>query len=76
LLLFLPLLCVMAGNWLAHFYGMMPSGWQKWALVAGSVVVLALGVQAAWNSVEFKDNILRQPLMDDATKHEVVFSER
>jgi Dolichyl-phosphate-mannose-protein mannosyltransferase len=75
LLLFLPILCVMAGIWMASFYTMLPSNWQKRTLIPLSILVLILTALTVWNSVEFKDEILRDPLMSNQAKHEIVLAE-
>lgn len=74
LLLFLPLLGVLAGIWLAQMWQRM--GGTRWLLIAVWAVVLVLALQATWNSVEFKRELLRQPIMDDATRHDVVARDR
>jgi hypothetical protein len=76
LLLFLPVLCVMAGVWIANFYGALPVNWQKRILLPLSSLALLLALWAAWNSVEFKREILRDPLMDHQAKHEIVLADK
>ena len=39
------------------------------------ILVIGLGILAAWNSVEFKDELLRNPLMGDDAKRAIVLSE-
>src|SRR5690606_29547286 len=41
------------------------------ALVAGAILLVVLALPAARKSVQFKDEILRDPLMDDAERHRV-----
>lgn len=71
LLLFLPVLCVITGVWLVNFHTILP----KRAVFPLFVLVLALALWTAWNSVEFKVEILRNPLMDNQTKHEIVLAD-
>ena len=74
-LMFAPLLCVLAGLWLADAWAYLPA-WRQRLLIPLALLVLLLTLEATWYSVEYKDNILRNPLMDDATKHETVRTER
>jgi hypothetical protein len=72
LLLFLPILCGLGGAWLIDLWERLPSGWQpaiRWALFG---VAMFLALQTVWFSVEYKDEILRNPLMTDAEKREMV----
>ncbi|MBC7814512.1 MAG: glycosyltransferase family 39 protein [Burkholderiales bacterium] len=75
LLLFLPALIVLGGAWLAYMWGSVPSRWRTVAAVLAAAVVLAMALLVVWNSVEFKDAILRNPLMDDAAKRTLIFGE-
>ncbi|MBZ0297655.1 MAG: glycosyltransferase family 39 protein [Anaerolineae bacterium] len=75
LLLFLPPLCALAGIWAVIGWQELPAGWRRWLLIPVLLVALLLTAQAVWESVEYKDNILRNPLMDDAAKHEVISRE-
>lgn len=75
LLLFLPILCVITGLWLAKFYTALPSNWQKHSRIPLSVLVLLLTALTVWNSVEYKREILRNPLMDNQAKHEIVLAD-
>lgn len=68
ILLILPVLCVISGLWLQRLGTLFP---ERLALVMG-VVVLVMGAYTVWNSIEFKGEILRDPLMGDAAKHEIV----
>jgi hypothetical protein len=76
LLLFLPPLCVLAGIWLAETWRRIPQPWQRRTLVPLVCIALLLMAQSAWRGVEFKRALLQDPLMDDASKHEVVFRQR
>lgn len=75
-LLFWPLLCVLAGKWTLALWQRVPQTTRRRLALPLALAALVLALLAVWESVEYKDNILRDPLMDDATKHEVVFSER
>ncbi len=74
-LLFAPLLCVLAGVWLTGAWAFVPAVWQRRLMIPLAALVLILALEATWYSVEYKDNILRNPLMDDTTKHEIVLRE-
>jgi 4-amino-4-deoxy-L-arabinose transferase-like glycosyltransferase len=76
LLLFLPLLAVLAGIWLARMWRRVPERWQRGVILTAAALILVLAAMAMWNSVEFKDEILRRPLMDDAAKHTIVLTAR
>jgi 4-amino-4-deoxy-L-arabinose transferase-like glycosyltransferase len=71
----LPLFAIMASAALVAFWERIPARWQRSAAFAGIGLLLVLAAQAVWNSVEFKDEILRAPLMSDAAKHAVVLRE-
>ena len=64
-----PLLAVMGGWGLASGWRVLPVRWQAAARAVATLLALALAALAIWSSVEFKDEILRNPLMDDAAKH-------
>ncbi|MCB9453519.1 MAG: glycosyltransferase family 39 protein [Anaerolineaceae bacterium] len=72
LLLFYPLLTVMGGGLVVAVGARLPEQWRRWALPAALLLVVILAGMVAWNSVEFKDDLLRQPLMSDAQKHAIV----
>ena len=74
-LLFLPVWCVIAGIQLTTWWWHVPECWQPIIRVLALLVVLALGVVAAWNTVEFKDDILRNPLMTPEERRIVIFAE-
>ena len=72
LLLFLPILCALGGAWLAGTWERVPSALQpviRWSMVG---LAIFLTFQTLWFSVEYKDEILRNPLMSDAEKREMV----
>jgi 4-amino-4-deoxy-L-arabinose transferase-like glycosyltransferase len=70
LLLFLPLLTVIGGVTLAQFLPRLPQ--RRWMRIVTAAVVGALTLYSMWISIEFKDNILRDPFMDDAAKQQIV----
>ncbi len=76
LLLFLPLLCVLAGTLAAVIWKRLPLAWKKWVTLPLAASALLLALYITWISVEFKPEILRDPLMKDAAKHEIVLGER
>ncbi|MEO8612580.1 MAG: glycosyltransferase family 39 protein [Chloroflexota bacterium] len=73
-LLFLPLLCVLGGGWLAQIWRALPQKWQPVIFRAVAVVALAGMLYILWISVEFKPEILHNPLMGDEAKHTIVLS--
>lgn len=75
ILLFLPLLCAIAGDQLATGWRHLAQRWQRIAPIPVVLVLLALALPAVWNSVEFKDNILRQPIMTPDERRTVIFSQ-
>ncbi|MCZ7546933.1 MAG: glycosyltransferase family 39 protein [Anaerolineae bacterium] len=83
LLMVLPLAAVMGGRavdaalnavassktpWALRIRRALGRTWARWAALA---LLLALALPAAFKAVEHKDDILRNPLMDDAAKHRV-----
>lgn len=72
LLLFLPLLAVLGGGWLSALWDKLPNQWQRRAAILASVVLLALVVYNAWIAVDYKREILQNPLMSDTEKHAIV----
>jgi 4-amino-4-deoxy-L-arabinose transferase-like glycosyltransferase len=71
ILLFLPLLSVLAGDW---FYHLSPKPQKRLPLYLLVVVVISLllSLYDTWIAVEYKREILRQPIITDATKHNIV----
>jgi hypothetical protein len=76
LLLFLPLLAIMGALALVRLGELLPERWKKPLAVAIAMLALVLAASVVWNSVDFKRELLRQPFMDDATKHTIVLSSR
>ncbi|MCB9456524.1 MAG: glycosyltransferase family 39 protein [Anaerolineaceae bacterium] len=72
ILLFYPLLAVMGGGLVAAIGERLPLTVRRRAGIAALLLAVILAGLVAWNSVEFKDNMLRQPLMSDAQKHAIV----
>ena len=75
LLMILPLLIVIAAYWSAQVWSLVPHRWQRRVFIPLVALVLGLGLLAAWNNVEFKSEMLRDPLMSDEAKHEIVLAE-
>ena len=72
LLLFLPLLCVLAGDLLARLWDWLGPAWQPRSLIVLVALALILAATLLWHAVEYKSVLLRQPLLSDADKHAVV----
>jgi 4-amino-4-deoxy-L-arabinose transferase-like glycosyltransferase len=72
LLLFLPLLCVLAGDWLARLWERVNPAWRPRALIVLALIVLVLATPIVWRAVEYKSALLRNPLMTDAEKRTLV----
>jgi 4-amino-4-deoxy-L-arabinose transferase-like glycosyltransferase len=76
LLLFLPPLCVFAAGQLEWLWGALPLRWQSWLRIPLTVLAVGMAVYIAWISVEFKPEMLQNPLMGDAAKHAIVLGSR
>jgi 4-amino-4-deoxy-L-arabinose transferase-like glycosyltransferase len=76
LLLFLPLLCVFAGGQFHWLWEILPSTWRRRLHIPLALVAVGMAAYIAWISVEFKPEMLRNPLMDDADKHAIVLGNR
>jgi len=74
-LLFLPLLCVLGGVWLARAWGGLPQPLQHRILLPLALIALLWMLYIAWISVEYKGAILQDPLMSDTAKHEIVLGD-
>jgi 4-amino-4-deoxy-L-arabinose transferase-like glycosyltransferase len=72
LLLFLPPLCALAGDWLARLWDEYGTRIPPRALVVLALGVLLLLAPILWQSVEYKGALLRDPLMSDADKRVLV----
>lgn len=76
LLLFLPLLYVLAGAFGAALWRKVPPIWQQRLSLPLAGVALLIALYMFWISVEFKPEILRDPLMGDSAKHTIVLGDR
>jgi 4-amino-4-deoxy-L-arabinose transferase-like glycosyltransferase len=76
ILLFLPLLCVLAGINLANLWESLPAGFRQRLRLPTMVVAVLLAVTMLWNSVEFKDDLLRNPFMSFEERRATALSER
>ncbi len=76
LLLFLPLVSVLAGIWTARFWQLVPIMWQKRLLLPLGILGLAMALFIVWSSIEYKDELLQNPLMSDEAKHAIVLENR
>ena len=76
ILLFLPLLCVLAGIQVAGFWAKVPNRQQQMLLPIIVSISIMLALLNIWNSVEFKDDLLRNPLMSVEERRETVLAER
>ncbi len=72
LLLFLPPLCALSGDLLARAWDWIGAAWQPRLRVVLILLLLILTAQALFHAVEFKYDLLRDPLMSDAAKHALV----
>lgn len=75
-LLFLPPLAALGGGWLAAVWNRSSQRRLKPFIPLLIALMLALAACNAWIGVEYKQAILRNPLMGDAEKHEIVLSGR
>jgi len=72
LLAILPMLCALAGVFVMRVWQWLPAQIQplaRWAATAGALI---LTLYVLWNTLEYKDNLLRQPLMSDAERRTTV----
>lgn len=72
LLLFIPLLCALAGRWSAQAWAKLSAAQRHPLIILGALVLVALTIYTMWISVEFKRAILQDPLMDHAAKLAIV----
>jgi 4-amino-4-deoxy-L-arabinose transferase-like glycosyltransferase len=72
ILLFLPPLAVLGGSLLSAFGSALPLCWQPRTFIVTGLLALLLAAPVIWTSVEYKNAILANPLMDDAQKRAVV----
>ncbi|MBZ0288564.1 MAG: glycosyltransferase family 39 protein [Anaerolineae bacterium] len=71
-LLFLPLLCVLGGRWLAGRWAKISPRWRPTVFRIAVLAALLWTLYIVWISVEYKPKILRDPLMGDEAKHALV----
>jgi 4-amino-4-deoxy-L-arabinose transferase-like glycosyltransferase len=76
LLLFLPLLCVFAAGQFQWLWEILPLKGRARLRILLALMAVGMSIYIAWISVEFKPEMLRNPLMDDAAKHAVVLGSR
>jgi 4-amino-4-deoxy-L-arabinose transferase-like glycosyltransferase len=72
LLLFLPVLAALGAIFLMHVWKALPLNWQRYTRVAAAIFASAFALYIVWNSVDYKDELLRQPFMSDAERRELV----
>nr|PZN58066.1 MAG: hypothetical protein DIU68_02820 [Chloroflexota bacterium] len=68
----LPAFSVMGAMALRWLWQSIPKHLKRPAYSLALLVAIALAILAAWNSVEFKDDILKHPLMSDAEKRAII----
>jgi 4-amino-4-deoxy-L-arabinose transferase-like glycosyltransferase len=76
ILLFLPLLCVLAGVQMVKAWGILPARWQQRLAILAAIIGVMLALDATWNSVEYKDNILSNPFMSAEERRMTAIRER
>jgi len=74
-LLFLPLLTVIAGGVSWQVWTTLLKPFQSRLRYALLLIAIVLAGVSLWLSVEFKDDILRQPLMSDTDKRAIVLGD-
>ncbi|MCC6615831.1 MAG: glycosyltransferase family 39 protein [Anaerolineae bacterium] len=72
LLHLLPLLAALGGALLAEIGLRLPGTWRGWLRIVVAAAALILALQAMWTAVEFKDELLRDPLMGHEAKVAIV----
>jgi 4-amino-4-deoxy-L-arabinose transferase-like glycosyltransferase len=75
LLMFYPILCVMAGGWLARLWPHLPQRFTRPLRVITALLIVGFTALTIWNSVEFKASILQDPLMSHEAKLDVIATE-
>lgn len=76
ILLFLPVMCVIAGLQLSKAWDVVPQNWQLRLRVPIAVVMIVIGAAVTWDVVEFKDSFLANPLASVEERRLTVFRER
>jgi 4-amino-4-deoxy-L-arabinose transferase-like glycosyltransferase len=72
LLLYLPPLAALGGVFLMRVWSALPLKWQGYSRTAAAIVVSLFALFILWNSVDYKDELLRQPFMTDGERRELV----
>ena len=75
-LLFMPLLAVIAALRLEEWQSALPGRWHNILLAPAALLALAVALQAGLGAVDYKDEFLRDPLMSVEERRELVWSER
>jgi len=75
-LLFLPMLTVLAGIEMVRLWQLLPVVWQRRLQVPLAVGAVIMAFFVAWNSIEFKGELLREPFMGDDAKRAIVLEDR
>lgn len=71
-----PVFAVIGGSLLTALWRAAPLRQRAALRFVAAVLAVALAASAVYNSVEFKDDILRNPLMNNAAKHALVLAAR
>jgi len=74
LLLILPPLCALVGVWLARVWTLVPTGWKPHVRLALTVLALIFALYITYSSVDYKDDILRDPFMTHEQKEALVLT--
>ena len=61
---------------LAKLWGHIPVKWQQRLQLPVMAAAIVLAMLMVWNSVEFKDNLLRNPLMSVEERRATALAER
>lgn len=72
LLLFLPPLCALVGVWLTRIWGLTPVTWQPRLRLFLATFTLMFALYIVYSSVDYKDEILRDPFMSHEQKQALV----
>jgi 4-amino-4-deoxy-L-arabinose transferase-like glycosyltransferase len=75
-LLILPLLTVLAGVQAVRIWRWLPELLRQRLALPVALIAMVAALVVAWNSVEFKSEIVRNPLMGDDAKHTIVLEGR
>lgn len=75
LLMFYPILCVIAGGWLVQLWPLLPQALTQRLRLVIAVAIIGFTALTLWNSVEFKPAILKDPFMTHEAKLDVIAAE-